>query len=1552
MADGTRIAQLQESLRVCHDGLVQQQTVNTQQQTFNATVDQKLNDLSDLLRTVLQNQTRPPPEDRPVDGRGPPPPYYQGRHDRHPPGFERHDDREDRDDFLPPRPRQDHDDQDRRPGRDHRHDGRDDDDYNDNFREERHIRTRSLRLDFPRFNGENPSGWTYKVNQFFDYYQTPLYQRIRMASFHMEGEALVWFQDADEAGQFPTWDSFIQALLVRFGPAYDDPMESLMKLRHTSTVAEYTSQFESLSNRLRGLSDKNKLSCFLSGLKDDIRLPLRMLAPRDLVSAFGLAKLQEEFLTTSRKPFRGSYSSRQSSWGQSIGVSSPSSGSSSQFSPRTSPTVPVQRISSAQMRERREKGLCYNCDEKWIPSHKCKSPTLYLLHATEPIIDDTMVEEFVEPFDKCDPLEPIIQEVVEPEISLHALSGSIAPKTMRLVGFIRHKRVVILIDSGSTHNFIDPSGFTKLPLGDIIPLHLRVRVANGDMVSSSGKCNGVTLHVQGTAITTDFYLLSLGGCDVVLGIEWLRTLGPVLWDFSKLTLQYTLAGHKVCLQGLSPTEFSLADGAQFAKCSLSFIKGFFLQITSLGPDLDFSSVPDSIQQLLHQFQQVFAEPQGLPPPRSRDHKILLKEDKPVSVRPYRYPYFQKAEIEHIVQELLTSGVIQPSQSPFSSPVLLVRKADGSWRMCVDYRALNHDTVKDKFPIPVIDELLDELHGAIIFSKLDLRSGYHQIRVHPDDVHKTAFRTHEGHYEFLVMPFGLTNAPSTFQGLMNDIFRPFLRKFVLVFFDDILVYSRSLDAHLHHLHTVLTVLHSNNLFAKASKCRFGVSEIEYLGHLISSQGVRADPSKLHAMLQWPVPTTIKSLRGFLGLTGYYRKFIQGYGLLAAPLTALLKKNSFLWSPIATNAFLKLKQAITSPPVLRLPDFSLPFTIECDACGKGIGAVLMQEGHPIAFLSQALKGQALNLSTYEKELLSLVTAVQKWRPYLLGSSFTVKTDQQALKFLLEQRTATVFQQRWISKLLGYNFVIEYKKGKENRVADALSRLNEPQDFQAAAATIFQLDADLNFRASYSISLISFPTPDWITDLKASYLHDSAAHNLLLSLQQSLPTPKGFTLQQGLILMKGRIWVVKGSPFQQQLLEFIHANPSAGHSGYHKTVHRAKKDFYWSGMRRDIKRYVRECEICQANKPETIHPPGLLQPLPIPTRIWSDISMDFIEGLPLSHGFSIILAVIDRFSKYAHFIPLSHPYTASSVAQTFLANIFKLHGMPNTIVSDRDPVFTSTFWRELFHLQGISLAFSSAYHPQSDGQTESLNKCIETYLRCYAGTKPKSWSTWLPMAEWWYNTNHHSSTGLTPFQAIYGYSPPSLLSYVPGTSANLAVDTQLQDRNAIINTLKENLQLAQNRMKVYADKNRSEREFEVGDWVYLRLQPYRQKTMAVRKNLKLSPRFFGPFQVVQRIGQVAYKLDLPSSARVHPIFHVSCLKKKLGHKITPLATLPPVDDKGEILPEPELIQDRRSTKQRGRAITEVLIHWTGTSAEEDSWESLWKLQQQFPHLVGKVL
>jgi hypothetical protein len=376
-------------------------------------------------------------------------------------------------------------------------------------------------------------------------------------------------------------------------------------------------------------------------------------------------------------------------------------------------------------------------------------------------------------------------------------------------------------------------------------------------------------------------------------------------------------------------------------------------------------------------------------------------------------------------------------------------------MFLDYRELNKITIKHKFPIPVIDELLDELHGEIYFTKLDLRSGYHQIRMKEEYIPKTTFRTHEGHYEFLVMPFGLTNAPSTFQGLMNSIFKPFLQKFVLVFFDDILIYIKSWEDHMRHVDNVLQILKKQQLYAKPSKCFFGVKEVVYLGHIVSHEGVKVDPNKIKAMMDWMIPKTLKNLRVFLGLIGYYRKFVRHNGKIAAPLTTLTKKDDFSWTPEETKYFEQLKEVMCKNPVLTTPDFTKTFIVECDALGNGIGVVLMQEGNPLDFESRPLKRKELHKPIYEKEIMEILHALKKWCPYLIGRHFKVKIDHDSLKYFLEQRLSSEEQQKWVTKILGYDFEFVYKKGKQNVVVDALSRKDEDVEAFLYAISIIQPD-----------------------------------------------------------------------------------------------------------------------------------------------------------------------------------------------------------------------------------------------------------------------------------------------------------------------------------------------------------------------------------------------------------------------------------------------------------------------------------------------------------------
>jgi hypothetical protein len=341
-----------------------------------------------------------------------------------------------------------------------------------------------------------------------------------------------------------------------------------------------------------------------------------------------------------------------------------------------------------------------------------------------------------------------------------------------------------------------------------------------------------------------------------------------------------------------------------------------------------------------------------------------------------------------------------------------------------------------------------------------------------------------------------------------------------------------------------------------------------------------------------------------------------------------------------------------------------------------------------------------------------------------------------------------------------------------------------------------------------------------------------------------------------------------------------------------------------------------------------------------------MDFIDGLPSFQGHDTIMVVVDRLSKYAHFVPLKHPYTALSVAKAFVANIVRLHGMPLSIVSDRDRVFLSNFWRSLFQLHSTALCYSSSYHPQSDGQTEVKNRILEQYLRCYTYDNPKKWLEWLPWAEYSYNTSVHSSTKMSPFEAVYGVSPPSMISYIPGTARVQDVDDMLRSRDDILRDLRKNLVAAQVRMKCQADRHRREVSFEVGDYVYLRLQPYRQTSVAFRSSLKLSPRFFGPFKIMAKVGTVAYRLDLPAGTQIHNVFHVSLLRKHFGPLELPIVSLPPVSADVQILPEPEVILDRRVVqKGKYRPKTEVLVQWKGAGRDDATWENLWRLSKSYP-------
>lgn len=538
------------------------------------------------------------------------------------------------------------------------------------------------------------------------------------------------------------------------------------------------------------------------------------------------------------------------------------------------------------------------------------------------------------------------------------------------------------IDSGSTASFI--SAHVAQAIDGVFPLTAKtmVKVANGSILSCLAYVPNCEWITQGWVFCTNFKVVNLGSYDMILGMDWLMHHSPMQVDWVKKTLTISWKNQSVTLQGIVSEieQCARLSSQQFQKLKDRQAISHLIQLCAVSETSEQESIPSVVQQVLSQFAHVFEEPSGLPPSRMFDHAILLLPGAMlVNVRPYRYTPAQKDEIEMQVKEMLTKGIIQPSSSPFSSPVLLVKKKDGTWRFCADYRHINAITIKNKYPLPIIDELLDELSGAQWFTKLDLRAGYHQIRMQSVDEHKTAFKTHHGHFEFRVMPFGLTSAPATFQSCMNSILSPLLRRFVLVFVDDILIYSKTLPEHVKHLQIVLQILTTHQLKVKKSKCSFAQQRLAYLGHIMSPNGVSTDEDKIQAVSNWPTPTSVKELRGFLGLAGYYQKFVRHYGLLSKPLTNLLRKGQlYIWIAETEQAFQALKHALITAPVLLMPDFNEPFIVETDASDKGIGAVLMQKNHHVAFLSRALGPRHQGLSTYEKESLAIMLAVDHWRP----------------------------------------------------------------------------------------------------------------------------------------------------------------------------------------------------------------------------------------------------------------------------------------------------------------------------------------------------------------------------------------------------------------------------------------------------------------------------------------------------------------------------------------------------------------------------------------------
>ena len=1203
--------------------------------------------------------------------------------------------------------------------------------------------------------------------------------------------------------------------------------------------------------------------------------------------------------------------------------------------------------------------------------------------------------------------------VYSEEGSQNCVLSSLSSSTILTVkAGINEASITLLIDTGASANFMSSK------LATALDLPVRPDTQGLQIILASGQAASIT----GSVITTvcigrfrakiEFLVTDLHQeFDAVLGYTWLKRNCDL--HLSKNVLAFRTGAKVTCVRlppsngsgtgsrwrtngrqpaslqarygrrsnsnvasGSVPVERLLLTSAQLRRAlrktgTEAFVLYLSVAVHKLAAiDGDTSHL---IDQLLDEFEDVFQDPPGLPPMRSVAHVApLIPGSRPPYRRNYRMTEDERAELKKQISELLAKGLIRPSVSPFGSPVIFVRKPNGELRLVIDYRAVNLICVKNRYPLPRIDDLLDQLRGACCFSSLDLKAGYNQIRIHEEDIPVTAITTPVGHFEWRVLPQGMANSPSIFVAMMNDVFKG-MEDFVLVYLDDILVFSKSQEEHVEHLRAVLSRLRQHELYAKRSKCEFNKSILKFLGHIVCADGIKVDPEKIQALMDWPPPKNVTDVRQFMGLANYFRKFIQGLSSLAKPLTDLTKTDtSWAWDASEQKAFDGIKQALCSAPTLRMPDTQKPFTVVCDASDFGIGAVLMQADHPVAYFSKLLNQAQRNYTVTERELLAVVEALKLWRCYLGDQEFLVVTDHSPLTHFATKKDLMGWQARWTEVLAMYKFRWEYRPGRTN-VADPFSR--NPKLLQEMLNAVTTRSSKLVDKVR-----LSQPSPSGSrkephtterTELSGAALHQSPNSSLRLSLsgtdatvtsdKQAVLTDlekaisagyqydpafaavdrtKQWVKRLGLWFdQKGRVVVPDHSDLRLQVMHAHHANPFSGHQGKARTLELLQRSYWWKGVARDVAACVAQCHDCQVNKPKNHKPHGQLQPIQIPERPWSSISVDFVTALPSmgDQRYDSITVFVDRLTKMVHYVPCKETMSARDFADIFLANVFRLHGLPQHIVSDRDPKFTSAFWKEVTETLGMKRGLSTAFHPQTDGQTERMNRTMEEMLRHFITPMQGDWVKVLPLLEFAYNNAEHAAIQTTPFRLYTGLNPLHPASTLAEREYKVpAAELFVKDMAAELQRAKQCLLDAQTRMKAQADKLRKDFSFSVGDQVVLSTKNLKLKGINPRK---LLPRYIGPFNVSAKIGKVAYRLDLPDHMKIHNVFHVSLMHpyKHSGTRHPP----PPQLVDGELEYAVEAITAHRESTVGGskgtarRQRVEFLVCWAGFGREHDSWE-----------------
>lgn len=1128
-----------------------------------------------------------------------------------------------------------------------------------------------------------------------------------------------------------------------------------------------------------------------------------------------------------------------------------------------------------------------------------------------------------------------------------------------------------LIDSGAGGLFIDEE-FAKSLRTPMQPLSRSIPVFNVDGTpNKSGvieKSVKTTVEIEGRSRNHLFLVTALGKQRVILGYPWLEEENPDI-DWRQQTIRwrtrerrniYAMFKHESPENVNDPQlvisyirERQPTDEEELEEIAASFvhdeltqeskdnwIKSRMTHSQRLGLAAEQAKakpVKEIVPEELHGYlDTVFAEREigKLPQNRSYDHKIDLQPGfiNKVGVLYRQGPHHDKA-LREFLDENLAKGFIRKSESPLASSFFFIPKKDGKQRPVQDYRYVNSGTIKNAYPLPRIDDLIDKLRGKTLFVKMDIRWGYNNVRIREGDEWKAAFVCKYGLFEPTVMFFGLCNSPATFQAMMDDIFRIEIAQGWLVIYLDDLLLSNSGDREdmikkcLH----VLKKLWEHDLFVKPEKCEFLVTKVNFLGFVIENGKVSMDPSKLSGIADWPPPKTVSQLRSFLGFCNFYHRFIDHYADKCQWLNILLKKTQpWIWEVEQHTAFEILKVAYLKEPVLLIPDLTKPFEIEADASLYATGAVLHQEDtngeqHPVAYYSKSLSPPERNYQVYDREFLAIIRSLREWKHYVQGSPFktVVHSDHQNLTYYRSPQKLTQRQTRWVVEFMDYDVKLQHKAGRLMIPADALSRRHDHakgleadnEDVTALSEELFIKLADTELRDAVA----------------GAQLDDKLAKEAIARLSDPLHPPVKWQIERdpnapSCLFYDGRLYVPDNLKLRRQIVSDHHDTPVAGHPGILATSRSVRASYWWPGLSSFVRHYVDGCATCQQFKISTHPTKPSLYPIPSASpRLFGSLGIDFMTDLPLSEdGSDSIMVVVDHgLSKGIVVIPTNKTgLTAERTAQLFIDNVYSRFGLPDNTITDRGPQFDSEFFQELCKALGIRSSLTTAFHPQANGGTERANREIQLYLSIFCINNPSSWSQAIKKAEFVYNNRPHADRSQSPFELMYGISPKALPNVyyqtTPGTKERLERLDQWR-KDALIAH-----EYARQRMK---DRIKSTYQpFEIGQKVWLE-----GRNLNMSYNKKITTKREGPFEILEVRPPVNYRLKLPTKWQIHDVFHASLLTPYKENNVHGPNFHKPPPDIIEDQPEWEV---ERIVRHRGTKNRTYQVKWRGY--DEYSWEA----------------